>query len=398
MNVPQVPPRTGPVVILGGADVQAEAVLAAQALGHQAHVVAAQCGDAARAAADAVALIDLTDIDAVTTYAQRVGAVAVCSVGSDLAMPVVAEVSERLGLHSPASRRVATLCHHKSQVRSLLQDAPGAVASVPVALGDPLPLPPPVIVKPDDGQGQRGLTLVIHEADYVAALHHALTHSRTGLAVVEEFVPGPEISVNGFVVDGQLVFAGVSDRVVWPDELGLVRAHTFPAEGARELDVLEAVDVLAAVCRRIGLLEGPVYAQMIVAPTGVRLVEVSPRLDGCHLWRLWRAVTGVDLLAATIAVACGEPVSPHLAPGDRSLLPVRTQEGVGATTIEFDCLPPGTPVPAPEVRRDPHVVERASYYAPGAAVRPCNGRLEKIGWTLSRVAPVVMADRQVQLG
>lgn len=375
----------GPVVILGGADVQAEAVEAAHALGREVHVVAAHCGDAARAAADVVVTLDLTDVDGVTAYAEQVGAAAVYSVGSDLAMPVVAEVTQRLGLPALVSPGTADLCHHKHQARALLQDAPGSVRHATVTRADgpdpTIPVPLPVIVKPDDAQGQRGLSLVTDWSQLAAALDHALSHSRNGRAVVEEYIAGPEISVNGFLQDGTLVFVGVSDREVWPDHVGLVRGHRFPARAATGPSWQEAVAVLDHACRAIGLRDGPVYAQMIVGPDGVRLVEVSPRLDGCHLWRLWLAVTGVDLLRAALNLACGE-VAPLTA--DRPLVPVLPDEDEPVTTIDFDCLPPGSTAPGTELvpAAGENVLDQARYYAPGALVRPVNGRMEKIGWTL----------------
>lgn len=386
----------GPVVILGGADVQAEAILAAHALGREAHVVAAECGDAARGAADVVITLDLTDVDGVTAYAEQIRAAAVYSVGSDLAMPVVAEVTSRLGLPAPVSPGTAYLCHHKHQVRMLLREAPGAVRHATVTRADgpdpALPLPLPVIVKPDDSQGQRGLSLVRDRSGLAVALEHALAHSRTGTAVVEEFVPGPEISVNGFLHDGALVFVGVSDREVWPDQLGLVRGHRFPSRATSGADLQDAVAVLDHACRAIGLRDGPVYAQMIVGRDGVRLVEVSPRLDGCHLWRLWRASSGADLLEAAVAAACGE-TSPLVA--DRPLVPVLPREDDPVTTIDFDCLPPGSPVTAPVPTDGQGVLDQARYYVPGAAVRRVNGRMEKVGWTLRQQHP---AERSAGAG
>lgn len=386
MSEPRSLRRPGSVVVLGGADVQAEAVLAGRALGKEVHVLATECGDAARAAAAAVVRLDLRDVDAVCAYAERIGAQAVASVGSDLAVPVVAAVSERLGLRSPVTLRTALLCHHKSEVRRLLHDVPGAVAHAEVRRGGGLPMPLPVIVKPDDGQGQRGLSMVTSDADFPAALAHALDHSRSGQVVVEEFVPGPEISVNGFLVGGRLVFAGISDRVTWPGKLGLVRAHTFPSRVVSPRDTQQAIEVLVTACLRIGLREGPVYAQMIVGPAGVRLVEVTPRLDGCHLWRLWRVVAGVDLLAATMAAFCGEPVPAELAT-NRELVPVTAPEEASAVTIEFDCLAPGSTVPAARPEHDARVLDRARYYAQGAVVRTVNGRFEKVGWTLRTGRP-----------
>lgn len=377
-------PRAGPIIILGGAAVQSEALVAAHALGHPAHVVAAQCGAAAREEADAVVTLDLRDVDAVTAYASGVGAAAVYSVGSDLAMPVVAEVSERLGLPSLVSRHTADLCHHKHRMRDVLRDMPGAVRHASVSRGDVLPLPLPVIVKPDDSQGQRGLALVTAEAQFAPALEQALRHSGSGRAIVEEYVAGPEISVNGYLHGGRLIFAGVSDRLIWPDELGLVRGHAYPPQAASESDLREAVTILDHACRAISLREGPVYAQMIVGPQGVRMVEISPRLDGCHLWRLWRAVTGVDLLLAAVADACGEPDPVNLAAHDRPLVPVSPSEDEPHTTIEFDCLPPGATVPEWDTADDADVLGRRHYYQPGAVVGTVNGRMEKTGWTLRR--------------
>ncbi|GGK71066.1 hypothetical protein [Ornithinimicrobium pekingense] len=271
-------PRRGPVVILGGTAVQVEAVHAAHALGREAHAVTTACADAVGAAADEVALMDLADVDAVTRYAQHVGAAAVYSVGSDEAMPVVAEVTERLGLLGLVGRRTVDLCRHEHQLRAVLAGAPGAPAS-------------------------------------------------------PERVPGPDISVTGFLWGGELVFVGVSDRDCRAEDGDLVHAHTFPSRSADCLEVHEAVVVLDAACQRIGLLDGPVHARMVVGPDGVRLTRLSPRLDGCHLWRLWREVTGVDLLTAAVAGACGE--RPALAvPDGAPLVPVWPRSGDQSVSLD----------------------------------------------------------------
>ncbi|NHA66689.1 ATP-grasp domain-containing protein [Phycicoccus flavus] len=367
------------LLVLGAAAVQEDAVHAARALGLNVLVCARAADGPAAAAADEFLATDILDVDALERLMRERSVGLVYSVGSDLAMPVVGELAARLGVPALAPREVAATCNDKGAMRRALAGTPAALPFQELRAGEPVrrSVPLPCIVKPVDAQGQRGVSLVTDEDRFAAAVEAARAHSRTGGAIAERYVGGTEISVNGYLVDGSLVFVLASDRVVWPQYTGLIHKHVVPATtvSAGGPGTGRAVaDLLAAVCARIGITQGPVYAQMKVEDGVPHVVEVTPRLDGCHMWQLIRLATGIDLLDVTLRhLVLDEPPAIGPAPAPH---PVE---------LEFVCQEPGSA--APVIEPLPGDLVTRSYYRPGDLVRPVNGRHEKIGYRVREVAP-----------
>lgn len=262
-------------------------------------------------AADEFFLVDILDVDAVAGLADRLQVDIVYSVGSDIAMPTVARVNERLGLPSFHSVEITDILQRKD----LLRDALDRAGLSPVqhrTLTSTADLEGfsayPAIVKPSDSQGQRGITIVETPDEARDVVETALGYSNSGTAIIEEWLDGPEISVHVFVVDGRVRFFLPSDRFVWQGELiGVASGHAMPA---RTLDdatrpMLERLvqDFVAS----LSIETGPLYFQLILTKNGPRIVEVASRLDGCHLWRLTEQHTGFNLMAACFDVLAGEP-------------------------------------------------------------------------------------------
>ena len=358
------------ILILGAAAVQEDAVHAARALDLKT-VVCAQAADGPAAdSCDEFVQIDILDVDTLARFVDERGIRLVYSVGSDLAMPVVGRLAQRLGLPAFTSHEAAETCNNKGRMRTAMAGTSAGLEFQVIAAGDPVvrTVALPCIVKPVDAQGQRGVEHVTADDRFAPAVAGAASHWRTGGVIVERFVGGVEISVNGYLVDGELVFTQASDRMVWPQFTGLIRKHVVPSAALERPAVARsATEILGDACARIGITNGPVYAQMKVEDGTPHLIEVTPRLDGCHMWQLIMLASGVDLLDATLRhLAHGEP--PVLDPA-----PVVTP-----LELEFSCQEPGTA--APLIAAGPHDLATRAYYSPGATVRSVNGRYEKIGY------------------
>ena len=353
------------VLILGAAAVQADAVASARAKGHKVHVCAAIPGPASPLA-DATADFSFTERDLLADYVHRNDIDVVYSVGSDVAMPVIGWIGEALGLPYLVGEQVAAICNNKTLMRAALaaHDFSGNAWFVTVEPGDAVPQPGrPVIVKPADSQGQRGIARV-DSGDLTDAVSAAQAASRTGTAIVEEWLEGPEVSVNGYLVDGVPALAVVSDRHVWPEHVGLVSGHTMPPTTISDEQAEATAVMVMEAARLLGIQQGPVYAQVKATEDGPRLVEISPRLDGCHLWAVIRECYGIDLIDA---------VWTHLIDGAPPTFPeVVADRTVG---IDFVCAPPGT-------RASFDGSEDVRYYEPGQEIRAINGRFEKIGYRI----------------
>ena len=113
---------------------------------------------------------------------------------------------------------------------------------------------------------------------------------------------------------------------------------------------------------------------MIATSDGPRIVEIAPRLDGCHMWRLIEAAHGVNLIAMAVDCLSGEPSAPSA--------PARAADAGHA--LMFQQMPPGSSFhkagfPVPE-----GALYHEYRYEDGQTVAPINGRLEVVGYYVCR--------------
>src|SRR5262249_31870440 len=139
------------------------------------------------------------------------------------------------------------------------------VGSGPVALG------PPCVVKATDRQGQKGLSLVLDPAELPAAIQTARAVSRTGTALVEELVDGPEVTVIAVSIGGAFYPLAVTDRLTAePPAFGVALAHVFPSPHAEA-----ATEVARRAVEALGIDNGPTYTQLRIGPDGPEVMEVA---------------------------------------------------------------------------------------------------------------------------
>lgn len=334
-------------------------------------------GYCAQKAADAFYQVDITDVDATEKIARDTGVDFVYSIGSDVAMPTIARVSGNLGLTCFVPYDTAVICNHKNTLRKTLAEK-NMDGNIPLQVlespKEEIRIPFPAIMKPSDSQGQRGVRKV-YTADEVKG-HFAETvgFSRDKKVVIEPFIDGDEISVNVFLQNGELKFYLISDRKVW-DEYpgGIIREHIIPSKYEGDVRTAERIKKLvAATLDAIGLKDGPAYFQIMIDACGKPyLIEVTPRLDGCHMWRAIRFATGVDLLAATVDMLEGKPYA--------------QAEAYSRTpySLEFLCGRPGTVFSAGNYDVPEHEY-LCWYYQEGQKINRMNGYFEKCGYVIKR--------------
>lgn len=298
-------------LILGTLHGQVDAIEALQRRGLAVHACGHERVGPGVDAADQFWRVDITDVGAVQRLAEDISADIVYSVGSDIAMPTVVAVSEALGLPHFHSNDLTAVLRDKRALRERL-----AVAGIsPVrhrAVGpnesviDWLQFP--AIVKPVDAQGQRGITVVEDASGFDVAVDRARSAARSGAAIVEEYLRGPEISAHVFVENGSVVFFLPSDRHVWDGPMvGVPRAHSLPLSRETSLAHDDLRRLVVQCVEALGVVDGPLYFQMILTADGPRVVEIASRLDGCHLWRIIKLSTGFDFMDAVLGRLLGEP-------------------------------------------------------------------------------------------
>ena len=136
------------------------------------------------------------------------------------------------------------------------------------------------------------------------AIARAIEESRSGVALVEEVVDGPEVTVNAFSLRGEFHPLTVTDRLTAePPAFGVALAHVWPSEAGGE-----AAGVAEAAVRALGIENGPTYTQLRIGPDGPQVIEVAARLGGGHDAELAKLALGVDLNGLALQAALGESI------------------------------------------------------------------------------------------
>ncbi|HET8606201.1 MAG TPA: ATP-grasp domain-containing protein [Gaiellaceae bacterium] len=336
--------------------------------------------------ADAGEAVDFTDVAAVTEVARRHGADGALTVSADRAVPVVAAVTEALGLPSIGTR-TAHLMTHKIAMRRRLADAGvaqprfAAVRSVREGKEAVATTGFPAVLKPADSGGQRGVFLLESADDLEAHLWAALHESASGEAIVESFHEGLELNGIAVARGGEVKVLTLSDRLRPPGiGFGVGWIHVYPASIFG--DVLEEAERVARhATHALGLRDGIAFPQLLVSDDGVRVVEVAARIPGGQMADLVRHAVGVDLVEVALRFALGEEVPDELVDCSRSR-PV---------AIRFLTAQPG-PLPTGRVVRigslepvlaAPGVVQADTYLQVGETIRPVRLDGDRRGYVIA---------------
>jgi biotin carboxylase len=337
--------------------------------------------------ADVGEVVDFTDVDAVTEVGRRHAVDGVLTVSADRAVPVVAAVSERLGLPSIGTTTAHGLTH-KLAMRRLLAEAGvpqprfAAVRNLAEGRAAIETVGLPAVLKPADSGGQRGVFRLDAAGDLEAHLHAALAESPTQEAIVEAFTEGTEM--NGIVIarGGKAQLLTLSDRLRPPGMgFGVGWIHVYPASIYG--DQLALAEQLAEhAVHTLGLRDGIAFPQLIASPDAtVIVIEVAARIPGGQMADLVRHAVGVDLVDIALAQALGDPVP------DELVLP-RFQQPLA---IRFLTAEPGT-LPVGRVKRigslepvvsSDGVVQAETYLQVGETIRPVRLDGDRRGYVIA---------------
>jgi biotin carboxylase len=254
--------------------------------------------------ADRRAIISTEDEHGIERLASAERVEGIIAPGIDWPVGIAARVAERLGLPHPIDAVVANRAVSKQKQREALAEAKVPQPGWHIVSESEEGLPVPSVVKAPDRQGQKGLTLVRSEEELPAAIARAIEESRSGVAIVEALVDGPEVTVNAFSLRGEFHPLTVTDRLTAdPPAFGVALAHVWPSEAGGQ-----AAGVAEAAVRALGIENGPSYTQLRIGPDGPQVIEVAARLGGGHDAELAKLALGVDLNGLALQAALGEPI------------------------------------------------------------------------------------------
>jgi biotin carboxylase len=362
------------ILILGTGHAQTDAIQYLKENGHTVYATSCRDDETGRHLADHFEIIDILDESKTADFVSRHAIDLVYSVGSDIAMPTIGYVSEKLKLPCFVNEKTARLMQNKDAFRNFLKSnrfCDIRYQAFSSAGGLDTWTSFPAVVKPVDSQGQRGIFEVSHPGELRDAFRQSVPFSRSGTVIVENYIQGIEVSVNSYLFNGQFLYHFISKRDIVADVPGgIAKAHSIPA-CLSETVKNKLTDLIETIIKKLSILNGPVYFQVKVTPDDeIYIIEGTPRLDGCHLWRLILAAHGVNLLDITFKHLLGLPraFKKTEALSGRMLQLVFFHQRPGSlfNALEYETALPDCPLNL--------------YYKNGDVIRPVNGHYEKVGY------------------
>ena len=268
--------------------------------------------------------VSILNKDEVLKLAQDLKIDGILSYAVDPGVTAAAYVAEQMGLPFTCSYKSACIMQDKASFRQFLQEhgfnCPTAkgYTNDSEAIKDKDIFHWPIIVKPVDSAGSKGVSKVNDPKDLPKAIEHALEESHNGHFIIEDFLEldGYQSSADCFSVDGKLVYADYSDQhfdssasnpytpaiEVWPATMPQKVQDELTSELQRLITLLGCGTGLYNVESRL-CKNGKAY-----------LMEVSPRAGGNRIAELQRIGTGIDLIEAEVLKAIGEPLPEIMQP------------------------------------------------------------------------------------
>lgn len=262
-------------------------------------------------------VISTIDSEKILEAAKKYNIDGIMTLASDMPMRSVAIVAKEMGLVG-ISEKTALNATNKAEMRQCLKEC-----------GVPIPqffcvssreeyekaieyfrkAQLKCIVKPADNSGSRGVDLLsdLSDEELISKVYeYSKSYSRGGDIVVEEYMEGPEVSVETLSVDGECHIIQITDKLTTGAPYFVEMGHSEPSELPEDVKI-KISEVASTAVKAIGITNGPSHTEIKVTKDGPKIVELGARLGGDNITtHLVPLSTGVDMVECCIKIALGE--------------------------------------------------------------------------------------------
>ncbi len=306
------------ILLLGGSAQQIIAIQTAKKLGYDTVLCDFLPDNPGQHHADKFHLVSTTDKEAVLEVAKKEQVDGVLAYASDPAAPTAAYVAEQMGLPTNPYTSVNILCNKDLFRRALHEIGLNAPQSFGChteqeALDAIERLPLPVIVKPVDSSGSKGVTVLRQVSQVEEAVRLAFSFTRCKRVIIEQFLEKKHPYLIGgdiFVYDGKVILWGLMnchrDSSVNP----LVPVgKSYPCQ-LTDADLQQVKDTLQTLITKLGIRFGPMNVELIVdTQNRVWPIDIGPRSGGNMIPDLLSYIFHTDVVEMSVKVAMGDPLN-----------------------------------------------------------------------------------------
>lgn len=301
------------IVIIGANSFQNPLIEKAKEMGYETHVFAWKSGDIGEKTADYFYPISITEKEKILEECKKIKPKAVVSIASDLAVLTVNYLADKLGLTGNRPEN-SVICTNKYEMRKAFEEAGVSVPKFRnVGIDEDVNIEKfkmPVIVKPTDRSGSRGITKVEKKEQLKEAIQNAVDNSFEKRAIIEEFIGGNEYSCECISYQGKHKFLAITKKFTTGAPHFIETGHIQPSDLTEEQVEMVKQEIFKAL-DALKIENGPSHSEFKVDETGkIGIIEIGARMGGdCIGSDLVKISTGYDFLKLTIKVALGkEPI------------------------------------------------------------------------------------------
>ena len=270
------------------------------------------CADAVcRDEVDAFEVVGGQDFDGTCAVIEKYGIDAIVTAATDKPLVMMARLAEKYGFpfYSVETAQWSTdkfQMKHRFELGGVPHAQGRLISKVEEAEG----LVFPVIVKPRDNSGSRGVKLCRDKNELQISIDEALENSKLDTVLVEEFIEGPEYSIESLHHDGKSEVIQFTEKKTTEFPYNVELGHIQPANISLE-NQQKIRDIVSKIGEALNFVNCPSHTELKINKRGIFVIETSPRLGGDYITStLTPLSTGVNLEDELLKISLGEEINP----------------------------------------------------------------------------------------
>ena len=296
------------LLIFGGGELQLSLIKTAKKMGFSTIVIDPDENAPGKDISDLFFVVSAEDYQSTLEIAKNHKVKGVVTTATDHPIIMMAKIASELNLRFPTLESVSTILD-KSAFKKVLQNN-----NIHCAKGysyhiderpDRLDLNYPIIIKPNKNSGSRGVFKCYSYEELLNFLPEMFKYCSDGKYIVEEYIDGDEISVEGYIYQGKLQIVQVTDKIVSKPPYNVEMGHIQPSKYKDRIEDIYCL--INRVVSATGLDNCGLHPELKVNDFGFHLIEMGPRLGGDFITsHLVPLSTGFNIEEAIIKISVGE--------------------------------------------------------------------------------------------
>lgn len=323
---------------------------------------------------DAFKVVAGDDFETTVAVAQEYNISGVITAATDKPLVMMARVAEKLKLPffsvETALNSTDKLLMKRKFLEAGLPCAKGFIVSNISELSS-LNITFPVIVKPRDNSGSRGVIYCENHASAAEAIEEALKYTKKRNVLVEEFINGQEYSIEGIHYNAEHHVIQFTEKTTTDFPYNVEMAHVQPADiSIKQQDEIRVL--ISKIAQTLGFDNCASHTELKINSSGIYIIETSPRLGGDYITStLTPLSTGISLEDQLLRISLGDEVD------------TQTGRVEKASGVRFFNLPEGIVksinLDAEKILSDPNVVSFSLDVKEGDEIKPITSSLNRYG-------------------